>query len=1093
MLIVGVLLTAGLVAIHATESKLPASTASGLTRPSAPLGAYSNQSSNSSDWTTYLGNPERTGTSAAPPLFSPENAGELTLLWRFQTGGLVAASTTVANGTAFVGSWDGYEYALNVSRGTEMWQTYLGINRGPSGCAGPHGVTSSATVVGTTVYVGGGDSNLYALNAATGSVEWKTYVGNRTIPIGGYLRDSPLVYRGNAYIGLANICDPPTDVQGQLFQVNTTTHAIVHVFNTTRPGHTGAGIWGSPTVIPSLNTIYFTTGNGPANQPYQQSILAVNASTLALVGHWEIPLNSNQSLVDGDFGSTPTYFTNAAGRPFVLVENKNGIAYAFNATDLGAGPVWMDYIAIPGNCPECGQGSIAPAAFDGAHLYVAGGMTSVNGTPVAGSVRAVNTTTGQVLWSQGAPGYVLGGLAYSNGLVFDGANATFEVRSATNGTVLYRFVTNAPIATAISLAEGHIFVGSEDHSLYAFGFGAPRWAEQFNPPPMTGAAGVMDGKDGYIVTMGGCSKDGCPNADTWRYANGAWTNLTPDSLTEVDSPSARTNASMSYDAGAGDVLLFGGMGPAGVALNDTWTFSAGKWTQVSTSQAPSPRAGATLTYLGNGASLLFGGYRIGPHGTVELGDTWLYEGGAWTNLSPSLSLSPGPRDSARSAGGGVAGTALLFGGRFGPAVLGDTWMFAAGAWTAVTTPGPEPRYAGGLVYNPTSGAWLLTGGIGASGHALGSTWLFSSGNWTNVSATAGTGPGARSNFVAAFYGPGAYSLVFGGSKANGQLANDSWKFANGAWTSLSREFPGPGRYLASSAYDAVDNEVVLFGGQTSSGSVVSSTTAFANYFYSSPCIGCVPGVTSPSARYGGAMAYDSTDREVVLFGGWSASGKVLGDTWTFVKGRWTNVTPAVENSSNSPSPRAGAAMANDPSIGGVLLFGGTTGGGAVSLNDTWRFHGGVWSNLALASEPPARSFAAMSWDTESGSVILFGGNGTAGALGDTWSFDAGRWSPLSTGSNPSARAFAELADDPALGGVLLYGGSSASGAILGDVWLLVRGSWILFSIPGGPAPREGAVWSFDASNDQLLLFGGRSLHLGKLAIASDTWFLGAGL
>ncbi|HYA57272.1 MAG TPA: kelch repeat-containing protein [Thermoplasmata archaeon] len=1049
----------------------------------------------STDWPTYLQNPSRTGANIAETAFSPQNASELSLQWRFQTGALIAASPSIANGTVYVGSWDGYEYALNVSRGTELWQSYLGVTDSPPDCGGGRGITSAATILNGTVYAVGGTSYLYALNASTGKVLWKTFVGNTTEPNGGYVWDSPLLYRGAVYIGLANMCDPPTVVQGQLFEVSLATHTIVHEFNTTRPGQAGAGIWGSPAVIPALNTIYFTTGNGPTSAPYQEAVIAVNATTLAPVGHWQIPQHTNQSIGDGDFGSTPTYFTNAQGRPYILVENKNGIFYAFNATNLSAGPVWMDYLAVSGNCPECGDGSISPAAFDGKTLYVGGGITTLNGKLVPGAIRALNTSTGKILWAQPAGGYVLGGLAYANGLVFDGANNSFEVRSAATGAILYQFQANGPIVTAISLAEGHVFVSSEDHSLYVFGFGGPRWAEQFSPPPISGSGSAMDVKDGYVLTMGGCSSQGCPNAETWRYSHGVWTNLTPPSLTHVDSPSARVNTSMTYDASTGYVLLFGGLGAQGIALNDTWTFSAGRWTSLSTPVAPSPRESATLAYLSNGTVLLFGGSRPGPHGPVELGDTWTFDAGVWTNITSTLSQAPSSRDSAAAAFGATPGELLLFGGRSGASILRDTWTFASGRWTEVTgsVTAPEARYSAGLVYLPSSNDWILTGGSVGGGRGSATTWQFAKGNWSNVSSSAGVGPGARWGFTTAYDGPDGYLVVFGGLKGSSGPQNDTWKYASGKWALIPRQFPGPGRFLASSTYDVLDSEVLIFGGRTSSGAVLAGTLAFGSSSYSTPCSSCVPGVSSPSPRYGAAMAYDSADREVVLFGGWNATGRLLDDTWTFAKGHWHNVTASVINSTNTPSPRAGASLANDPQGPGALLFGGCLGTGCTPTNDTWRFSGGVWTLLHLSTAPPARSFAAMSWDTEAQEVLLFGGNGTSGLLNDTWTFSGGSWSKLHLTSSPSARGWSGLTDDPAEGGVLLFGGVGPSGSFPRDLWEFRNGTWTSLSLSGPPLGREGAVWSVDFANDQIVLFGGQAIRSGTPTTDSDTWFLGPAL
>lgn len=88
----------------------------------------------------------------------------------------------------------------------------------------------------------------------------------------------------------------------------------------------------------------------------------------------------------------------------------------------------------------------------------------------------------------------------------------------------------------------------------------------------------------------------------------------------------------------------------------------------------------------------------------------------------------------------------------------------------------------------------------------------------------------------------------------------------------------------------------------------------------------------------------------------------------------------------------------------------------------------------LAGTPPARSGAAMAYNSTSGVTVMFGGMGAAGRqLSDTWTWDGSSWRSAAQG--PGALAAARLVDDPADGGVLLLatpapaasGGVSSSG------------------------------------------------------------------
>ena len=60
----------------------------------------------------------------------------------------------MVNGVVYVGSYDGYVYALNASNGTLLWRYLTG-----------NGVYSSPVVVNGVVYVGSLDDYVYALTA----------------------------------------------------------------------------------------------------------------------------------------------------------------------------------------------------------------------------------------------------------------------------------------------------------------------------------------------------------------------------------------------------------------------------------------------------------------------------------------------------------------------------------------------------------------------------------------------------------------------------------------------------------------------------------------------------------------------------------------------------------------------------------------------------------------------------------------------------------------------------------------------------------------------------------------------------------------
>src|SRR5262249_7004562 len=150
----------------------------------------------------------------------------LKLHWQYHSGGNISTQPVVVNGVIYWGSWDGYEHATDLN-GKQIWQTFLGITPVTTGCHPPTaGVASIPAVASvningtmtTVVFVGGGDANFYAVNAANGMVIWKTPLG--TIQEGTFLWSSPVVYQGSVYMGVSSFGDCPL-VQGRLVKMDT--------------------------------------------------------------------------------------------------------------------------------------------------------------------------------------------------------------------------------------------------------------------------------------------------------------------------------------------------------------------------------------------------------------------------------------------------------------------------------------------------------------------------------------------------------------------------------------------------------------------------------------------------------------------------------------------------------------------------------------------------------------------------------------------------------------------------------------------------------------------------------------------------------
>ena len=430
--------------------------------------------STAADFPMYLGNLARTNYAGAEATLTPQNVGTITPRWQTAPGSPVSAQPVIWHSDVFWGAWDGYERATTTS-GRSVWSTYLGQTDTPRPCPSKRlGIASTSAVATFTInrrptpilFVGGGDAKLYALDAITGEVVWSKRLGPKG---SSFIWSSPAVFDGNVYIGLASVGDCPL-IGGKVFEIGPRRGIVSHVFDTTPTGCIGAGVWGSVTVDVQRQRLYFATGNANScgKRTLGESIVELQAGSLALVGSWTVPLT--QQFWDTDFGSTPTLFTAHTAKgdiPMVGVVNKNGIYYAFRRDDLGAGPVWQLKIGVGGSRPDLGTGDISPAAWNGSTLFVGGGVTTISGAKCPGSLRALNPVTGAIIWQDCLPGHVLGAPVVTNALVEIGAGASVLVVSSTTGAILFHHTEpNATFWGSASISNGTFYIGNMSGHLY---------------------------------------------------------------------------------------------------------------------------------------------------------------------------------------------------------------------------------------------------------------------------------------------------------------------------------------------------------------------------------------------------------------------------------------------------------------------------------------------------------------------------------------------------------------------------------------------------------------------------------------------------
>ena len=212
-------------------------------------------------------------------------------------------------------------------------------------------------------------------------------------------------------------------------------------------------------------------------------------------------------------------------------------------------------------------------------------------------------------------------------------------------------------------------------------------------------------------------------------SNYYWGNVT---TTSGPQPPAKSIGGLVYDAHDQYLLWFGGYGIGGLT-NQTWIYQNGSWSNLTPTLTTSPPPGMAMgmTYdASDGYVLLFGGGFSYPYSY-----TWKFESGRWSNITAQISGQPPARSYPGMAYDSTDGYVVMFGGWSGTADRNDTWTYHSGMWRhLVPARSPSPRLHMSMVDDRPDQSVLLVGGQNQTS-VLTDTWAFSGGNWTEVNTT----------------------------------------------------------------------------------------------------------------------------------------------------------------------------------------------------------------------------------------------------------------------------------------------------------------------------------------------------------------------
>jgi polyvinyl alcohol dehydrogenase (cytochrome) len=407
-------------------------------------------------WPMYGGTPEATRASSDTKV-STDNVAGLVRKWEAKVK-RCTATPAVGGGAVYFGDWGGSAFAHRATTGELIWSARLSS----------FALDSSPLLMGDKVYFADGGGTLHAVSRANGTILWSKELDDHPT---AHLFSSPVGFENLVLIGVASqeLVSSKADYtfKGSLLAVDATSGNIVwKTFVTEDDATSGAGcsVWSSFAIDPALRLAYIGVGQTyeqPAS-PYSDALVAVRIDSGEIAWHRQYTPNDvfvigRPQGPDFDIGAAPNVFS-VDGMDLVGVGDKGGNFAAFHR-DNGE-PAWGPIRLSNGSA----QGGVMdPAAFANGILYMASNdiMGSGIDDPLPGDihvVRAVNAANGSTVWEQRKTFPSVGGLTFSNGLVFNiSTDGTVYALDAVNGDQLWSDPMGTIAAAGVTVADGMVY------------------------------------------------------------------------------------------------------------------------------------------------------------------------------------------------------------------------------------------------------------------------------------------------------------------------------------------------------------------------------------------------------------------------------------------------------------------------------------------------------------------------------------------------------------------------------------------------------------------------------------------------------------
>jgi len=275
-------------------------------------------------------------------------------------------------------------------------------------------------------------------------------------------------------------------------------------------------------------------------------------------------------------------------------------------------------------------------------------------------------------------------------------------------------------------------------------------------------------------------------------------------------------------------------------------------------------------------------------------------------------------------------TAYLFGGRTAEGASDEIWQFdlAADSWSILSPTGARPDARWGHTATWVDGVGLVVWSGQNERGFFDDIWRYqpSVGLWEELPSM-GEVPQARYGSCASLGPDGRLWISHGFTEDAGRFSDTrAYDFTTGEWTDETPDGEVPVERCLHDCYWSAGGRLILYGGQT------TGTPALGDLWVLDPASGWQR-APEPGAPARQLYALATTESGAVVFGGGSADGGFLDDTWLIADATLEVVEQPYQT---RPEVRSGATLIPAGDFR-YLLFGGRSDDGLRA--DLWELSG----------------------------------------------------------------------------------------------------------------------------------------------------------